>query len=54
MFIKRVKARGISYLLSTPVWSWTFPPVSCLTLWVGLHVGTSKFLAVACGALEVG
>ena len=31
--------------VSTPVWSWTFPPVSRLTLLVGLHVRPSKFFA---------
>ncbi|MDA0699608.1 MAG: polysaccharide deacetylase family protein [bacterium] len=29
--------------LSTPVWSWTFSPVSRLTLLARLHVGTPKF-----------
>jgi hypothetical protein len=40
--------------LSTPVWSWTFPPVSRLTLWVGLHVRTSKYFGLRFGALKVG
>ncbi len=40
--------------VSTPVWSWPFPPVSCLTLLVGLHVRTSQFLALDYCALQAG
>ena len=40
--------------LSTPVWSGSFPPVSRLTLLVGLHVRPSKFFALRPGALKAG
>ena len=51
-FLASLRAAG--YALSTPVWSWTFPPVSCLTLLVGLHVRTSEFFALGSCALEAG
>ena len=40
--------------VSTPVWSWAFPPVSRLTLRVALHVRASKFFRLGLGALQVG